>query len=62
MFLKGSSQTLFGTLKELLRKGKLSQNTINYLVVFVVAAIVLNGFIMTTFLVIMAIFKMVLRF
>jgi hypothetical protein len=49
MFLNDRSNNLFAVFKALLCKVKLSPDTGNYLVVFVVTAIVLLDFLVTTF-------------
>jgi len=62
MILKDGSENLFRVLKEILRGRKLSQGTVNYLVVFVVAAIVLDSFLMMAFIAVMLIARMWMHF
>jgi hypothetical protein len=57
MYLNNGSKNLFRALKELLRGGRPSQNFVNLLVAFVVMAIVLESFLLTTFFIVLLVVK-----
>jgi len=61
MILNDGSQNLLKVLKEIIHdKGRLSSGTVNYLAVFVVTAIVLNGFLVTAFLILLLVVRILM--
>ena len=57
MFKNVGSNTLLKLLNKLLHLRKLPQDIVNILVILIVTAIVLDGFLMTTFFIILAAFQ-----
>jgi hypothetical protein len=62
MFLNDGSKKLFEALKAILRGGGLAPGTRNYLAIFVVAAIVLDSFLVTVFLIVLVVVRISLHY
>lgn len=62
MFLNDGSESLFRALKEILKGRRLRVGTIEYLAIFLVAAIVLDSFLVTAFVFVMLLIRLFFRY